>query len=61
MFRCLDCGHVFEAGEESRWVERHGFHSGPYEKWSGCPLCRGAYEEVDILAGDEETEDVDDL
>ena len=40
MYRCENCGHLFEEGEQARWTEEHG------EKWDGCPLCRGGYEEV---------------
>ena len=40
MFKCCECGHLFEEGEQARWTEEHG------EKWDGCPLCRGGYEEV---------------
>ena len=39
-YKCLDCGHIFDRGEESRWVEGHG------ERMSGCPLCHGDYEEA---------------
>ena len=37
MYRCEDCGHLFEDGEQTYWTEPHG------EKLSGCPLCHGAY------------------
>lgn len=40
MYRCEKCGHLFEEGEQAVWTEKHG------EKWSGCPLCCGGYEEV---------------
>ena len=40
MYRCENCGNLFEEGEQARWTEEHG------EKWDGCPLCRGGYEEV---------------
>lgn len=40
MYRCENCGHLFEEGEQARWMEDHG------EKWDGCPICRGGYEEV---------------
>jgi DNA-directed RNA polymerase subunit RPC12/RpoP len=39
-YKCLECGHIFEYGEQVEWVEMHG------EKFSGCPLCKGAYEET---------------
>lgn len=40
MFKCVECGHLFESGEEKRWTEPHG------EKMSGCPCCSGDYEEA---------------
>ena len=46
MYKCTECGHLFEEGEQATWEERHGLDSPPYEKWSGCPVCRGDYEEV---------------
>ena len=46
MYRCENCGHLFEEGEQAVWEERHGFDHGPYEEWSGCPICKGDYEEV---------------
>ena len=44
MYICLDCGHIFD--EPKEWVETHGFDYGPYEEWSGCPRCGGAYEKA---------------
>lgn len=46
MFKCCECGHLFEEGEQAVWEEKHGFIDGPFEKWSGCPLCKSDYEEV---------------
>ena len=46
MYRCENCGHLFEEGEQAVWEEKHGLDTPPYEKWDGCPLCRGGYEEV---------------
>jgi hypothetical protein len=46
MYRCENCGHLFEEGEQAVWEERHGLDTPPYEKLDGCPLCRGGYEEV---------------
>jgi hypothetical protein len=46
MYKCENCGHLFEEGEQAVWEETHGFTSPPYEKWDGCPLCKGGYEEV---------------
>ena len=39
-YKCDDCGNLFEEGEEAVWTEDYG------EKWSGCPCCKGSYEEV---------------
>ena len=40
-YTCLDCGATFD--EPKRWEERHGLDTPPYEQWSGCPFCGGAY------------------
>jgi len=44
MYICDDCGHIFE--EPITWEERHGFTHGPFERWYGCPHCKGSYEEA---------------
>lgn len=41
MFLCLDCDALFE--EPKEYIETHGLSSPPYESWSGCPNCGGAY------------------
>ena len=46
MYKCCDCGHLFEEGEQAVWEERHGLDTPPYEQWSGCPICNAGYEEV---------------
>ena len=46
MFKCLECGNLFEEGEQARWVETHGLDTPPYEEWSGCPICKGGYKEI---------------
>ena len=46
MYRCCECGNLFEEGEQAVWEETHGLDTPPYEKWSGCPVCKGDYEEV---------------
>lgn len=38
---CLDCGLMFK--EPKHYVERHGLDTPPYEHYSGCPSCGGAY------------------
>lgn len=44
MYVCLECGLTFD--EPDYWEETHGLRSGPYEHWSGCPNCHGAYTET---------------
>jgi DNA-directed RNA polymerase subunit RPC12/RpoP len=39
-FKCYECGHIFESGEENRWTESYG------EEMSGCPICGGSYEQT---------------
>ena len=48
MFKCDNCGHLFEEGEQAVWYENQGECHGvaAMEKFSGCPLCQGDYEEV---------------
>ena len=46
MYKCKTCGHIFEEGEQATWTEKHGFSSGPYEEWSGCPICNEPFEEA---------------
>lgn len=40
MFKCFECGHLFDRGEEKRYTEMHG------ESYLACPICGGAYEET---------------
>lgn len=40
MYKCNECGHIFEMGEEKRWTESYG------EEFAGCPLCMGEFTEV---------------
>ena len=48
MFKCCECGHLFEDGEQAVWYENQGECHGvtAMERFSGCPLCHGDYEEV---------------
>lgn len=48
MYKCMECGHLFEEGEQKTWKEDRGecWGSPCYEEMSGCPLCNGAYEEA---------------
>lgn len=38
---CVECGMVFD--EAKRFTETHGFDTPPYEHYTGCPFCGGAY------------------
>lgn len=40
MYKCLECGNIFDEEQTANWQEPHG------EDCSGCPLCYGAYEEA---------------
>jgi hypothetical protein len=40
MFKCCECGRVFDETERAEWYEPHG------EKMDGCPNCKGDYEEA---------------
>lgn len=46
MYKCLECGNIFDEGEQVEWNERHGLDTPPYEHFSGCPICNGEYEET---------------
>jgi DNA-directed RNA polymerase subunit RPC12/RpoP len=46
-YKCLECGHIFEEGECASWYEHHPYGMGTAsEEFSGCPLCKGDYEET---------------
>ena len=45
MYRCENCGHLFEEGEQAVWHENYGAEIGG-EMFDGCPMCKGGYEEV---------------
>ena len=46
MLVCLDCYRTFNEDEIADWYETHGLDSPPYEHFSGCPYCHGAYAET---------------
>lgn len=48
MYKCVECGNLFEEGEEVVWEESRGeFWGSPCsETLSGCPVCKGNYEET---------------
>lgn len=39
---CLECGTEFD--KPKRFTETHGLDTPPYETYTGCPVCGGAYE-----------------
>ena len=47
-YKCLECGHIFEDGEQATWREYMGeCHGSPaYDEFCGCPLCKGDFEET---------------
>ena len=48
MYRCLNCGNLFEDGEQATWYENQGECHGSIAmgRFDCCPVCRGDYEEV---------------
>lgn len=46
MYKCVECGHIFDEGEQVSWGEHHGFIDGVVEHMSGCPICRGSFHET---------------
>ena len=40
MYKCLECGHIFDEGEEKNWMEAYG------EYMTGCPMCMCAYDDA---------------
>ena len=55
MYRCNECGHLFESGEERIWLEDG-------EEWSGCPICGESYDKISPcrICGGYENKDVED-
>ena len=49
VYRCEECGHIFEEGEQAVWREDRGeFWGSPCsEEMSGCPICKGAFSEAE--------------
>lgn len=46
-FKCLECGNIFEEGEQEIWYEHHPYGMGTAsEEFSGCPICKGDFEET---------------
>ena len=61
MYKCLDCGHIFDEGEQKKWTENVGecFGFPAYETFGCCPLCGGEYAETVLceVCGAEHLED----
>lgn len=45
-YKCIECGYIFEEGEQRVWEESHGLDSPPYERFEGCPVCGNNFEET---------------
>lgn len=48
VYKCCECGHMFEDGEQAVWEEARGEFWGfpAKETMTGCPLCKGSYEQT---------------
>ena len=61
MYKCLECGHLFEDGEEKVTKEYRGEHFGfpSYEDVKSCPVCGGDFEKTKKckICGSEHLED----
>ena len=55
MFRCVECGAVFEQPQYYRESRGEFWGTPCYEEYEGCPCCAGDFEEV----GNEDDEDVE--
>ena len=44
MWICLDCNKLF--AYPKHYTDTHGLDDPPYECYSGCPYCGGAYAET---------------
>lgn len=49
MYKCLCCDNIFETPDT--WEEKHGLDTPPYEEMSGCPECKGDYEQAKQCKG----------
>ena len=55
MFKCADCGLIFDESEIAVWEEDRGEFWGmpAYEKMSGCPRCYStSIEEYEVNEND---------
>lgn len=44
MYKCLDCGHIFDDGEQKVYRDDHGIPGDLYEEIEVCPVCGGGFE-----------------
>ena len=61
-YKCRECGHIFDEGEEAVWKEQYGEYWGmpAYREMTGCPMCHSEdYEETTRceVCGSEHLED----
>ncbi len=60
-YKCLECGHIFEEGEEIKYNEYIGEWRGrqAIKELKGCPLCLGSFEKTIpcAICGSEHLED----
>ena len=47
MFKCKDCGHLFEEGEQGVFRGGNGWDEPEYRE-EFCPVCKGEFEEAII-------------
>jgi len=47
MYKCVDCGHIFDEGEQLVIKDDHGMGGGFYETFSVCPVCGGGYDQTE--------------
>ena len=53
MYKCVECGHIFEEDDVAEWYEDRGECWGTpcSDLMAGCPKCRGYYEEAQMCDG----------
>ena len=47
-YKCYECGHIFDEGEQKTFEELCGEYCGRncYKTLEGCPMCLGAFEKT---------------
>lgn len=46
-YKCVECGNIFEEGEQRHIIEKRGLDCPPYHEEDVCPVCKGSYEKVE--------------